>query len=75
MSDLEIQKIARQLTPHEQAALVSLPAQDRGHLPDERWWAYRSIIDYGLAVSNGDFTLVASELGKAVLLALEQGRS
>jgi hypothetical protein len=66
--------VAARLTTHEKAALASLPIHDRGHWPDELWWAYYAILDYGLATSNGDFELVASPLGEAVLRALGETR-
>jgi hypothetical protein len=66
--------VAAQLTLHEKAALVSLPVHDHGHWSDELWWAYYAILDYGLATSNGDFGLVASPLGQAVVRALGEAR-
>lgn len=75
MTNIDFSEIAARLTQHERTALRSLPVPDRGHLPDELWWAYRSILDYGLASSNGDFVLIASPLGQAVLRALESARS
>ena len=66
MSDICIPPIAERLTPTERAALLSLPVHDRGDLPEEVWWAYYSILDEGLADSDGNFTIVPTPLGTAV---------
>jgi hypothetical protein len=64
--------IAAQMTPNEKVALLSLPARDRGHLPDDAWWAYHSILDQGLATSDGNFLILATPLGEEVLRLLRK---
>ncbi|WP_157219350.1 hypothetical protein [Flavisphingomonas formosensis] len=64
--------IAVALTAGERAALRSLPARDRGHMPDELWWAYYAILDAGLSTSAGDFLMVPTALGKQVLASLDR---
>ena len=59
--------IAVALTAGERAALRSLPARDRGHMPDELWWAYYAILDAGLSTTAGNFVMVPTPLGEAVL--------
>lgn len=63
-------ELAASLTENERMALQSLPARDRGHMPDELWWAYYAIFDAGLSTTAGDFLMVPTELGEAVLRAL-----
>lgn len=66
--------IAAALTEGEQAALRSLPARDRGHMPDELWWAYYALFDAGLSMTAGDFLMVPTPLGEEVLRALGQSK-
>jgi hypothetical protein len=70
MTQADTSRIAAQLTDDERLALRSLPARDRGHLPDDIWWAYYSILDQGLAESDGNFLISATPLGRDVLRAL-----
>jgi len=63
--------IAAELTDGERAALRSLPARDRGHMPDELWWAYYALMDAGLSTSAGDFLMVPTPLGEQVLQRLD----
>ncbi len=70
MTDTDPATIAARLTESERAVLLSLPARDRGHMPDELWWAYYAIMDAGLSTTAGDFNMVATPLGEAVLNAL-----
>lgn len=63
--------VAARLTENERKALQSLPARDRGHMPEELWWAYYAILDAGLSTTRGDFLMVPTELGEAVLRALD----
>jgi hypothetical protein len=66
--------IAASLIASERRALQTLPVLDRGHLPDELWWAYVVLLDDGLAVSNGNYLISITPLGRRVLQALnEQG--
>lgn len=62
--------LARRLTENERLALQSLPARDRGHMSEELWWAYHSIMDAGLLETAGNFLMVPTPLGQAVLDAL-----
>ena len=62
--------IAAQLTDGERTALRSLPTRDRGHMPEELWWAYYAIMDAGLSTSAGDFLMVPTPLGEQVLRSL-----
>jgi hypothetical protein len=63
-------RIALQLTHDERSALRLLPMRDRGHLPDDVWWAYYSILDQGLAKSDGNFLISITALGQEVLNSL-----
>jgi hypothetical protein len=65
--DIDAKHVAERLTRDERRALLSLPATDRGGLPDEMWWGYYAILDAGLAASAGNFRMVATPLGHAVL--------
>lgn len=65
--DNDLERVAARLTDNERMALLSLPARDRGDMHDDLWWAYHSILDQGLATSAGDFMIVATPLGEAVL--------
>lgn len=65
-------EIAASLTSNERAALRSLPARDRGHMPDDLWWAYYTIIEAGLSESACDFLMVPTPLGVAVLAILSE---
>ena len=60
-------KLARSLTKGERAALLSLPARDHGHMPEEEWWAYFAILDAGLSTTAGEFLMVATQLGEEVM--------
>ena len=62
--------IAAKLTHSERRALLSLPARDRGDLPDDVWWAYYALLDAGLLMTSGDFLMVSTPLGEAVLSLL-----
>ena len=62
--------IAAKLTQSERGALLSLPARDRGDFPDEIWWAYYALLDSGLSTTAGDFLMVPTPLGEAVLRLL-----
>lgn len=64
-------RLACELTRNERTALLSLPAQDRGGMPDELWWAYASLLDQGLATSE-HFRIVTTPLGEAVRRLLER---
>ena len=66
MSHVDPAKLANSLTSSERAALLSLPARDRGHLPEEIWWAYYAILDAGLSTTAGDFMMVPTPLGEEV---------
>ena len=70
MTQANTSHIASRLTDDERLALRSLPARDRGHLPDDVWWAYYSILDQGLAESDGNFLISATPLGREVLRTL-----
>ena len=70
MTPADLPHIAVRLTAIERSALQSLPARDRGHLPDDVWWAYHSILDEGLAQSDGNFLIFATPIGKEVLRVL-----
>lgn len=65
--DNDPERVAAHLTDNERAALLSLPARDRGDMHDDLWWAYHSILDQGLATSAGNFMIVATALGEAVI--------
>lgn len=65
-------RIATSLTANERTALYSLPTHDRGDLPDDLWWAYYSILDQGLAASDGNFLISATPLGDDVLRLLRE---
>ncbi|QCP50349.1 hypothetical protein FAZ95_14930 [Trinickia violacea] len=72
MNQPDPSNIAARLTANERTALRSLPAHDRGHMPDEVWWAYYSILDQGLAESDGNFQISATLLGEEVLRTLRK---
>jgi hypothetical protein len=59
--------IAAGLSRSERGALLSLPARDRGDLPDEIWYAYYALVDAGLSTTAGDFLMIPTPLGEAVL--------
>jgi len=63
-------RIAAHLTPNECSVLRALPAYDRGDLPEEIWWAFHSLLDEGLAASDGRYLISTTSLGRAVLQAL-----
>jgi hypothetical protein len=67
MTTIDPAKLASALTSAEKAALLSLPARDRGHMPEDAWWAYYAILDAGLSTNAGDFMMVATPLGEAVI--------
>ena len=54
--------VAIRLTENERRALRSLPAQDRGHMSEELWWAYYSLLDAGLLTTAGNFLMVPTKL-------------
>jgi hypothetical protein len=66
------ERLAPQITANEREALLSLPARDRGDLPEDLWWAYHSILDQGLAASTGHSMIIATPLGHAVLRVLSR---
>lgn len=70
MTQPDLSRIAAGLVGSERTALRSLPVRDRGHLPDDVWWAYHSILDQGLAESDGNFLISATSLGRKVLRLL-----
>jgi hypothetical protein len=63
--------MAAQMSRNERAALLSLPARDRGDLPEDLWWAYYSILDQGLAMSADHDMITVTPLGEAVLRLLQ----
>lgn len=63
-------RLASMLTSGEKAALLSLPARDRGDMPEEAWWIYYGLLDAGLLNTAGDFMMVATPLGEAVIAHL-----
>jgi len=67
MTAVDPAELASSLTSGEKAALLSLPARDRGDMPEEAWWAYYAIFDAGLSTTAGDFMMVATPLGEAVI--------
>jgi len=75
MTEPDPAQIAEELTTGERAALLSLPAHDRGGLSEEVWWAYYAIMDAGLMASAGDFHMIATPLGEAVLDHIRRGRA
>lgn len=74
ISPQNAEEIARQLTPGEREALLSLPARDRGDLPDDLWWAYYANLDAGLSTTDGNFLMMPTPLGHAVLAILRSLR-
>ncbi len=72
MIDQNLWHIAAELNASERKVLRSLPAYDRGHLPDDIWWAYLSILDQRLAESDGNFLIIATARGQAVLRTLDE---
>jgi hypothetical protein len=67
MTTADPAKLASSLTSGEKAALLSLPARDRGDMPEEAWWTYYAILDAGLSTTAGDFMMVPTPLGEAVI--------
>ena len=67
MTAVDPAELAGTLTAGEKGALLSLPARDRGDMPEELWWAYYAILDAGLSMPGGDFTMVPTPLGEAVI--------
>jgi hypothetical protein len=65
--------IAAGLSRSERGALLSLPARDRGDLPEEIWYAYYALVDAGLCTTAGDFLMIPTPLGEAVLGLLRAG--
>lgn len=72
MIDQNLWHTAAELNACERKVLRSLPAYDRGHLPDDIWWAYLSILDQGLAESDGNFLIIVTPLGQEVLRTLDE---
>ncbi|WP_156681247.1 hypothetical protein [Sphingomonas profundi] len=62
------------MSESERGALLALPFRDRGHLPDEIWWAFHALLDAGLSQTDGNFSMTASPLGAAVLALLREQR-
>lgn len=63
--------IANSLSKKERAALLSLPCYDRGHMPDDSWWVYHTLLDMGLSTTAGNFLMVRTALGDEVLRRLQ----